>query len=153
MRKDSVVLIAEDDEGHFLLFERNLRRAGIDNEIIRFIDGAQLLDFLFKRSENQRQDGIAYLLILDIRMPKADGIEVLTTIKADPELMKIPVIMLTTADNTKDVNICHDLGCSIYVVKPVEYEVFVKTARKIGAFLNIVEIPKIGRVEQEVMAT
>ena len=153
MRKDAVVLIAEDDEGHFLLFERNLRRSGIDNEIIRFIDGAQLLDFLFKRSENQRKDGTAYLLVLDIRMPKADGIEVLTTVKADPELMKIPVIVLTTADNTKDVNNCHDLGCSIYVVKPVEYEVFVKTARKIGAFLNIIEITEIGRVVKETVRT
>ena len=149
MRKDAVVLIAEDDEGHFLLFERNLRRSGVDNEIIRFIDGAQLLDFLFKRSEYHRKEGTAYLLVLDIRMPKADGIEVLTTVKADPELMKIPVIVLTTADNTRDVGICHDLGCSIYVVKPVEYEVFVKTARKIGAFLNIIEIPKIGKIEQE----
>jgi CheY-like chemotaxis protein len=153
MRKDAVVLIAEDDEGHFLLFERNLRRAGIDNEIIRFIDGAQLLDFLFKRSENQRKDGTAYLIVLYIRMPKADGIEVLTTVKADPELMKIPVIVLTTADNTKDVNNCYDLGCSFYVVKPVEYEVFVKTARKIGAFLNIIEIPEIGRVVKETVTT
>jgi CheY-like chemotaxis protein len=147
MRQDAVVLIAEDDEGHFLLFERNLRRSGV--EIIRFIDGAQLLDFLFNRSENHRKEGTAYLLVLDIRMPKADGIEVLTTIKADPELMKIPVIVLTTADNTKDVDLCHDLGCSIYVVKPVEYELFVKTARKIGAFLNIIEIPEIGKVAQE----
>lgn len=152
MRKDAVILVAEDDEGHFLLFERNLRRSGVDNEIIRFADGAELLNFLFMRSEHRRREGVAYLLVLDIRMPKADGIEVLTSIKADAELMKIPVIILTTANNTKEVDICHELGCSIYVVKPVEYEMFVQTARKIGAFLSIVEIPEIGKVEKMAVA-
>lgn len=149
MRKDAVILVAEDDQGHFLLFERNLRRSGINNKIVRFVDGAQLLDFLFKRSDHHRQDGVAYLLVLDIRMPKTDGIEVLTAIKNDAELMKIPVIVLTTADNTKEIGVCHELGCSVYVVKPVEYDAFVDASRKIGAFLNIVEIPEIGKAEQK----
>jgi CheY-like chemotaxis protein len=148
MRKDAVILVAEDDEGHFLLFERNLRRAGVNNEIIRFTDGAELLDFLFKRSEHRRREGVAYMLVLDIKMPKTDGVEVLTAIKDDTELKKIPIIVLATADNTKEIDTCHELGCGIYMVKPVEYEVFAQTVRKIGAFLNIVEIPEIGRVEK-----
>ena len=143
MRKDAVILVAEDDQGHFLLFERNLRRSGINNKIVRFVDGAQLLDFLFKRSDHHRQDGVAYLLVLDIRMPKTDGIEVLTAIKNDAELMKIPVIVLTTADNTKEIGVCHELGCSSYVTKPVVYEKFVSAIKQLGMFLMVVQVPQL----------
>ena len=125
MNSKSAILIAEDDEGHATLIVKNLRRAGIRNEILHFRDGEEILGFLFRTSEKKREFGISYLLLLDIRMPKIDGVEVLTRIKTDPELKKMPVIILTTTDDPREVELCHACGCNSYITKPVEYEKFV----------------------------
>jgi len=147
MREEVTILIAEDDDGHYSLIKKNLRRVGVSNEVIRFVDGQETLDFLFMKGENVRQREQAYLLLLDINMPKVDGIEVLEKIKDDPELSKIPVIMLTTSDDTIKTQQCRDLGCTAYIVKPVEYENFVATIGSIGLFLSIVVMPEIEKIE------
>jgi CheY-like chemotaxis protein len=144
MNKEGVILIAEDDEGHFELIKRTLQRAGVCNEILRFADGQETLDFLFIKGDGpKREPDREYLLLLDIRMPKIDGIEVLEKIKQDPNLKKIPVVMLTTTDDPVTIERCHDLGCSVYIVKPVEYEDFTDAVHKIGLFLSVVEIPQL----------
>lgn len=143
MKKEVVVLIAEDDEAHVALIQRNLRRAGIVNEQLVFDDGREVLDFLFRRGERKRDPGLAYLLLLDIRMPRVDGVEVLRQVKADPELRKMPVIMVTTTDDPLEVARCHELGCSSYVTKPIEYERFVESIRRLGLFLLVVEVPAL----------
>ncbi|MGZ8901422.1 MAG: response regulator, partial [Limisphaerales bacterium] len=115
MKKEVKILIADDDTGHARLIEKNLRRVGLHNSIDRFENGQEVLDFLFRRGEKRkasRENG--YLLLLDVRMPKVDGVEVLKLIKDDPELRKIPVIMLTTTDDPREVARCHALGCSSY---------------------------------------
>ena len=144
MHKDVVIIVGEDDDGHAGLIKKNLARAGIVNEVLRFKDGQEILDFLFQKADGpQRESGTSYCLLLDIRMPKLDGIEVLKQLKADQELTKIPVIMLTTTDDPKEVERCHTIGCSSYIVKPIEYEAFVNAVRQLGLFLSIVEIPQI----------
>jgi CheY-like chemotaxis protein len=144
MDKRIEILIAEDDEGHASLIKKNLRRSGITNQILHFKDGQEALDFLFEVGEGPHcKPGKAYLLLLDIRMPRVSGVEVLEKIKADPELCKIPVIMLTTSDNPEEIERCHLLGCSNYVTKPVEYEEFVKAVKYLGVFLTIVQVPAI----------
>ena len=144
MQKEVIVIIVEDDEGHAVLIEKNLRRSGIINQIIHFRDGEEVLDFLFQKDDkSQREKGNAYLLLLDIRMPKIDGIEVLRQIKKDEELCKIPVVMLTTTDDPREVEKCHSLGCSNYITKPVNYTKLVEAIRRLGFFLMVVEIPKI----------
>jgi CheY-like chemotaxis protein len=144
MVDEVIILIVEDDDGHARLTERNLRRAGIKNEIIRFKDGQEIMDFLFCKGETrQRQDRAAYLLLLDIRIPKIDGVEVLRRVKKDSELRKIPVIMLTTMDDPREVEACHELGCSHYIVKPVEYDRFSEVLGQLGLFLKIVQVPQI----------
>ncbi len=141
------LIIAEDDEGHASLIIKNLKRAGFNNDILHLKDGQKVLDFLFMRGEGpHRILGNAYRLLLGIRMPKVDGVEVLRTIKEDPELSKMPVIMVTTTDDPREVNQCHKLGCSNYVTKPVEYEQFVDAARKLGLFLSIIQVPTINGV-------
>ena len=148
MKKEGVILIAEDDEGHFELIKRSLQRAGICNEILRLADGQETLDFLLIRGDGpKRVPDKEYLLLLDIRMPKIDGIEVLEKVKQDPELKKIPVIMLTAIDDPRMIERCHSLGCSVYIVKPVEYEDFADAVRKVGLLLSVVEVPQISRVE------
>jgi CheY-like chemotaxis protein len=144
MVDEVVILIVEDDDGHARLTEKNLRRAGIKNEMLRFKDGQEILDFLFRNDEgDEKENQAAYLLLLDIRMPKIDGVEVLRQIKQDGELRKIPVIMLTTMDDPREVEACHQLGCSHYIVKPVAYDKFAEVLRQLGLFLKIVQVPQI----------
>ena len=147
MNKEVVILIAEDDEAHIILIQRNLKRAGIANEQLLFKDGQEVLDFLYRRGERQRTPETPYVLLLDIKMPRVDGVEVLRQVKADAELMKMPVIMVTTTDDPREVEHCHSLGCSNYVTKPVDYDQFVETIRRLGLFLLVVEVPKVHGVE------
>ena len=144
MKREVVIVIAEDDEGHAALIKKNLNRAGIMNDIVHFTDGQQVLDYLFQKGKKpQRENGRPYLLLLDIRMPKVDGIEVLSKIKKNKELRKIPVIMITTTDDPLEVENCHKLGCSNYITKPIDYDKFVEAIRQLGLFLMVVEVPKI----------
>ena len=144
MTRDVIILVADDDEGHARLIEKNLRRAGLQNEIRRFADGQEILDFLFGRGEGViRSADTPYLLLLDIRMPKVDGVEVLRQLKADPELRKVPVSMLTTTDDPREVERCHGLGCSNYLVKPVDYERFSEAMKQLGLFISLVQVPGI----------
>jgi CheY-like chemotaxis protein len=147
MKVETVILIAEDDEGHARLIEKNLRRARVANRVERFEDGQQILDFLFRRGERNREPRIPYLLLLDIRMPKVDGVEVLRQLKEDKELRKVPVIMLTTTDDPREVERCHELGCSNYIVKPVDYEQFADAIGKLGGYVGLVRVPEIDRLQ------
>ena len=144
MKDEIVILIAEDDDGHFFLIKKNLERVGINNSIIRFIDGQETLNFLFREGNGLiREFDKEYLLLLDINMPKVDGVEVLKLIKDEPELDNIPVVMLTTSDDQAKTDECRELGCTAYIVKPVEYEDFVSTISSIGQFLSVVVMPEI----------
>ena len=148
MNDEVIVLIVEDDDGHARLIEKNLRRASIENEMLRFTDGQQILDFLFRRGEGRkREQYTSYLLLLDIRIPKMDGIEVLRQVKQDEELRKVPVIMLTTMDDPREVEVCHDLGCSNYIVKPVHFDKFAEVLSRLGLFLKIVQVPQLNGVQ------
>jgi CheY-like chemotaxis protein len=137
--------MAEDDLGHAGLIQRNLERAGVRNPIIHLEDGEELMDFLFMEGQGKKRElDKPYLLLLDIRMPKIDGIEVLKAIKADDDLKAIPVIVLTTTSNPAEVKRCHELGCSNYITKPIDYRNFVEAIHSLGLFLRYVEIPKLG---------
>ena len=139
------LLIAEDDDGHAELIIDNLREAGLTNRIVRFGDGQEVLDFLMRApgSIEVRQEKAAYLLLLDIRMPRVDGVEVLRRIKADPALHNLPVIMLTTTDDPREVQHCYELGCSCYITKPVDYDRFSEMLTRLGLFLMVVQVPDI----------
>ncbi len=149
MKEDVVILIAEDDAGHFALVKKNLWRSCIYNDILHFKDGQEILDFLCGRGEGiKRTKDTSYLLLLDIRMPKIDGLEVLKQIKKDGELRKIPVIMLTTTDNPVEVQKCYEAGCSFYIVKPGNYNEFMDAVERLGMFLSLdnVHVPAVDGV-------
>ncbi|HMB31311.1 MAG TPA: response regulator [Desulfohalobiaceae bacterium] len=144
MENEVVIVLAEDDEGHARLIEKNLKRSGIANKIHAFSDGEQTLDFFFQRGQGpHRETGRSYILLLDIRMPKIDGIEVLEALGQDKELSKMPIVMITTTDDPIEVDKCHKLGCSNYIAKPIDYEKFVQTIRNLGLFLKVVQYPKL----------
>jgi CheY-like chemotaxis protein len=141
MSKDPTILIVEDDEGHAILIRQNLEDAGLENRMEHFRDGQAILDFFF---DHRRQANETYLILLDIRMPKVDGIEVLRRLKAHPEFRKLPVIMLTTTDDTREIERCHQLGCSGYIQKPVDYDKFAEAIRRIGLFVPLLLVPSLG---------
>jgi CheY-like chemotaxis protein len=139
------IVLAEDDDGHASLIRRNLERAGLSNGFFRVRDGQEALEFIRGEGDFAGQevpDG--FLLLLDINMPRVDGVEVLRQIKADPALATIPVIMLTTTDDPREVERCYKLGCNVYITKPVAYDKFVEAIRQLGLFLQVVKIPPNG---------
>jgi CheY-like chemotaxis protein len=141
IKRETVILVVDDDEGHAILIVKNLRRAGICNDIKQFRNGQEILDFLMKTDiKDHRQPGLAYILLLDIRMPVVDGVEVLRQLKQDPELAKIHVTMLTTTDDPREIEACYRLGCNNYIAKPVDYDKFVEVIRQLGLFLSVVEV-------------
>ncbi|MCS7022527.1 MAG: response regulator [Gemmataceae bacterium] len=131
-----VILLAEDDDGHAKLIERNLQRAGVVNPIVRVADGQAALQYV-----RQGSNGHPLLLLLDINLPGLDGIEVLRQLKSDPHTSKLPIIMLTTTDDPREIDRCYQLGCSVYITKPVRYESFVEALQRLGMFLEIVKLP------------
>ena len=137
VRRSVTIIVAEDDDGHARLMERNLRRGGIINAIQRARDGVELLEEL-RGAARPAPD----VIFLDINMPRLDGFEVLGELKADPQLRNIPVIMVTSTDSQREVNRAYELGASSYVVKPVGVEAFIDRIRKLGMFLEVVELPE-----------
>ena len=141
MNPGPTILIVDDDEGHAILIRQNLELAGLTNRIEHFRDGQAILDFFFTRRDLANE---TYLVLLDIRMPKVDGIEVLRRLKADPEFRKLPVIMLTTTEDSREVARCHQLGCSVYIQKPVDCDRFAEAIRRIGLFVPLLLVPPLG---------
>jgi CheY-like chemotaxis protein len=147
MKNEPVILIVEDDEGHAILIRQNLEAAGLNNRIEHFRDGQAVLDFFFKHNPlRMSEPSQMYLVLLDIRMPKVDGIEVLRRLKSDPELRKLPVIMLTTTDDAREVERCHQLGCNVYIQKPVDYDKFAEAIRRLGLFVTLLLVPPVKAV-------
>ena len=137
------ILLAEDDAGHARLIMRNLSRVGLVNRIVHVSDGQHALDYIYRRAEYaDRPAGAPLLAILDIKMPRIDGVEVLRQIKSDTALDAMPVIILTTTDDPREVEKCYELGCNVYITKPVEYGDFVEAICRLGLFLQVVTVVK-----------
>jgi CheY-like chemotaxis protein len=152
----SIVLI-EDDDGHATLVERNLRRSGISNGFLRFNDGQEALDYFFGGASADpaaaanyppRDELGNFVVLLDLRMPRVDGFEVLRRLKAEPETASVPVIVLTTTDDPREIERCYELGCNVYITKPVEYDAFIEAVRRLGFFLQVVKLPPGHRFAQ-----
>jgi CheY-like chemotaxis protein len=148
--RELVILLAEDDDGHAYLIEQNLQDAGLANRVVRASDGQEALDYIRCTGAHAgRVPSGPLLLLLDINMPRVDGVEVLRQLKADARTLDLPVIMLTTTDDPREVKRCYELGCSSYVTKPVEYARFVEAIRRLGLFLSIVQVPREDAPSQE----
>ena len=124
------------------MIEKNLRRSNLTNGFVRLRDGQDALDYFRSEGEYVGQSPAKpCVLLLDIKMPRVDGFEVLRQLKADPRAAAVPVIMLTTTDDPRDIDRCYSLGCNVYITKPVEYEPFIEAIRRLGFFLQIVKLP------------
>ena len=135
------IVMIEDDEGHARLIEKNIRRAGILNDIRHFTDGTTALDYLFHAPDGPAKSGPA-MVLLDLNLPDMSGTDILARIKEENSpLRRAPVVVLTTTDDKVEIQRCYDLGCNVYITKPVNYENFANAIRQLGLFFSVIQVP------------
>ena len=139
--KNVTIVMIEDDEGHARLIEKNIRRAGVLNEIVYFGDGSSAYAY-FNNMREHAPDTRPILILLDLNLPDVSGIEILEYLKKDHVLKRAPVIVLTTTDDQTEVQRCYDLGCNVYITKPVDYERFATAIRQLGLFFSVIQVPE-----------
>ncbi|WP_395021726.1 response regulator [Dongia sp.] len=138
------IIMIEDDEGHATLIERNIRRAGVSNEIVKFASGQPALDYLIGGGGKPGvKNGKPYMVLLDLNLPDMSGVDILKQLKETPKTERIPVIVLTTTDDKNEIQRCYDLGANVYVTKPVNYENFANAIRQLGLFFSVVQVPEL----------
>lgn len=137
------ILLAEDDPNDAHLTRRALVESKAPPEIVVARDGAEALDVLYHRGQHaDTETGQPCVVLLDLKMPKVNGLEVLKTIKRDPQLRMIPVVMLTSSRQERDVLESYDLGANAYVVKPVSFADFREALKQVGSFWSVInELP------------
>ena len=147
------ILIVDDDEGHVELVRRNLKRIAVNNPLLALQDGAQALNYIFRRGEFAGRVSVDLLILLDINMPgSVNGVEVLRQMKADPVTRTTPVIMLSTTDDPREVALCYELGCSVYITKPVDSNQFIEAIKRLGLFLQIIRVATAEQAAAPVIA-
>ena len=136
------IVMIEDDEGHARLIEKNIRRAGVNNRITPFANGTEATNYLFgadgSGSGNKTRP---MLVLLDLNLPDMTGVDILKRIKTNEHLKRVPVVVLTTTDDAVEIQRCYDLGCNVYITKPVNYENFANAIRQLGLFFSVIQVP------------
>jgi CheY-like chemotaxis protein len=138
MNNAVTIVMIEDDDGHARLIEKNIVRAGVKNPIVHFATGGAAMEYLLKSHHTAG----SLLILLDLNLPDMTGIDILQILKADDALKKVPVIVLTTTDDKREIERCYELGCSVYMTKPVEYEHFAHAIRQLGLFFSVIQVPE-----------
>jgi CheY-like chemotaxis protein len=142
MSNPVTIIMIEDDEGHARLIERNIRRSGVINEIVPFTSGTDALNYLFGKDGTGRDHkGKALLILLDLNLPDTSGVDVLKRVKDNRNLRTTPVVVLTTTDDSHEIKRCYELGCNVYITKPVNYESFANAIRQLGLFFSVIQVP------------
>ena len=139
------ILLVDDSPRDTELTLDALAQHNLANEVITVREGADALDYLYRRGQfADRADGQPAVVLLDLKMPKVDGIEVLRQIKSDPQLKTIPVVMMTSSGEGQDVVDSYQLGVNAYIVKPVESQEFVEAVKQVGSFWAVINEPPPG---------
>ncbi|MCA9883594.1 MAG: response regulator [Anaerolineae bacterium] len=134
---EKAIILAEDNMGHARLIEKNLKRGGLQGKVTHFTDGRQVLDFLTGAEKKETEVKIDNtVVLLDLNMPIMNGFQVLQSVKSDPTMKSIHVVVMTTTDDPSEIQRCYDLGCDLALTKPVEYTSFAQTIQKLAQDLN-----------------
>jgi CheY-like chemotaxis protein len=136
------ILLVEDDPNDVELTLSALSESHLANEVVVVRDGEEALDYLYRRGAyTSREEANPIVVLLDLKLPKVDGMEVLKQVKADPGLKIIPVVVLTSSREEQDLLRCYHSGTNAYVVKPVDFHEFVEAVRELGLFWTVVNHP------------
>ena len=135
--KSVTIVMIEDDAGHARLIEKNIRRAGVSNDLLPFADGASALTYLLGTAV-----GRPHLVLLDLNLRDMSGTDILAKLKTTPQTRRMPVIILTTTDDPREIQRCYDLGANVYITKPMNYESFAHAIRQLGLFLSVMQVPE-----------
>jgi CheY-like chemotaxis protein len=139
------ILLVEDDPKDIELTLTALDEYNLANEVMTVRDGVEALDYLYRRGAfAQRSAGNPVVILLDLKMPRLDGVEVLRQLKADDQMHSIPVVILTSSRESRDLEKCYQLGINAYVVKPVRFSEFVEAVKQIGVFWALLNEPPPG---------
>jgi CheY-like chemotaxis protein len=142
MNTPVTIVMIEDDEGHARLIERNIRRSGVNNEIVPFANGTDALNYLLGRDrKGADRKGESLLILLDLNLPDMTGLDILRQVKESRNLKCVPVVVLTTTDDAQEIKRCYELGCNVYITKPVNYENFAHAIRQLGLFFSVIQVP------------
>jgi DNA-binding response OmpR family regulator len=140
--QEVTIVMIEDDEGHARLIEKNVRRAGVNNEIVPFTLGKSALDYILGPSRDGVVSKERYLLVLlDLNLPDMSGLDILAQIKGNEHTRRLPVVVLTTTDDEREIQKCYDLGANVYITKPVDYDGFATAIRNLGLFFSVIQVP------------
>jgi DNA-binding response OmpR family regulator len=140
--QEVTIVMIEDDEGHARLIEKNVRRAGVNNEIVPFTLGKGALDYILGPVRDGLVSKDRYLLILlDLNLPDMSGLDILEKIKTNEHTRRMPVVVLTTTDDEREIQKCYDLGANVYITKPVDYDGFSTAIRNLGLFFSVIQVP------------
>jgi DNA-binding response OmpR family regulator len=142
MTEPVTIIMIEDDEGHARLIEKNIRRAGVNNEIVPFANGTDAIKFLFGADgKGTVNSGRALLILLDLNLPDMSGVDILRRVKESEHLKPSPVVVLTTTDDQAEIKRCYELGANVYITKPVNYDSFANAIRQLGLFFSVIKVP------------
>jgi DNA-binding response OmpR family regulator len=142
MSEHVTIIMIEDDEGHARLIERNIRRAGVNNDIMPFKNGTEAVRYLFgPDGSGGVSSGRALLILLDLNLPDMSGVDILKRVKENEHLKLTPVVVLTTTDDEREIKRCYDLGANVYITKPVNYDSFANAIRQLGLFFSVIQVP------------
>jgi CheY-like chemotaxis protein len=143
------ILLAEDNSNDIELTLAALGEYNLANEVVVTRDGAETLDYLFHRGKYAgHPNGVPAVILLDLKMPKVDGLETLRQLRADPRYKFVPVVMVTSSREEEDLVRSYELGVNAYVVKPVDFQKFVECIKQIGCFWALINEPPPGRVQK-----
>ncbi len=141
--KPVLIIMIEDDEGHARLIEKNIRRAGVNNEIIPFTNGTDALAYLLgPDGAGEVSAGRQLLILLDLNLPDMTGVSILEKVKNNAHTRRSPVVVLTTTDDEREIQRCYDLGANVYITKPVDYDGFANAIRQLGLFFAVMQVPE-----------
>ena len=133
------VVMIEDDEGHARLIKKNLKRTFVGNRVVHLHDGEEAMGYFFTDQKAPKNDKI--LVLLDLNLPKVDGYEVLKRMKSEDATRMIPIIVMTTTDNPKEVDRCYEMGCNMYITKPIETDNFSDMMHKLELTMAMLKLP------------
>ncbi|MBF0679392.1 MAG: response regulator [Devosia sp.] len=137
------IIMIEDDAGHARLIEKNIRRAGVANEIVPFDNGTEALAYLLgPDGSGLVNKGRQLLVLLDLNLPDMTGIDILEKVKGNEHTRRSPVVVLTTTDDQREIQRCYDLGANVYITKPVDYDGFANAIKQLGLFFSVMKIPE-----------